>query len=55
MPRSYPTSLPIIEPRYPVYNNYQTTDQKLEQLKQQGVTVQAVVLQSRKFKYIRFI
>jgi hypothetical protein len=47
--RSYhPPSLPTIESRYPLYNNYQITDRKLEELKQQGITIQSVILQSRK-------
>jgi hypothetical protein len=50
--RSYypPPTLPTIESRYPLYNTYQTTERKLEQLKQQGITVQPVILQSRKKK-----
>ncbi|CAF2309711.1 unnamed protein product [Rotaria sp. Silwood2] len=44
-PSNYST-LPTIEPRYPIHHNYQTTDQKLEELKQKGVTIQLVMLQS---------
>ncbi|CAF3333665.1 unnamed protein product [Rotaria sp. Silwood1] len=47
-PSNYST-LPKIESQYPIYHNYQTyqtPDQKLEELKQKGVTVQLVTLQS---------
>ncbi len=41
-----PPILPNIE-SYSLYHNFQTTDRKLEQLKQQGISVQSVILQSR--------
>jgi len=54
--RSYhPPTLPTIESRYSLYNNYQTTDRKLEQLKQQGISVQSMILQSRKENILLFL
>ncbi len=47
-PPLLPPILPTIESPYSLYDNYQTTDRKLEHLKQQGISVQSVVLQSRK-------
>ncbi|CAF0750251.1 unnamed protein product [Rotaria sordida] len=44
-PSNY-SNLPTIESRYPIYNNYQTPNQKLEELKQKGITIQLLTLQS---------
>ncbi|CAF4410524.1 unnamed protein product, partial [Rotaria socialis] len=45
-PHSSPSPFPTVESRFPLYNNLQTTDRKLEELKQKGVSIQLVVLQN---------
>jgi hypothetical protein len=51
--RSYPpATIPKIESRFPFYHQYDSTTRKIEHLKQQGISIQSMILQSRKWTFL---